>query len=365
MEYLNLFSNCQLVKGANRTLICDLQMQKSYPVSNDVAGVLHFLKDHSIEECIHVYGAENEEAIISYVNFITDKEMGFIDNRIVTGLSALDLSWDAFSDITNVIIEFNENLDYNNRFFNTLFNLNVSALEIRCYQNTDLEKLEKFINIFNGSVLNYIKLILPYSAAIDTEWLETLAKKNLRIRSFLFHSAPEDKTERIYKNTVQLTYYSKAINDCLACGLIRQAYFSTNMELFTESMQHNTCLNRKLSIDFNGLVKNCPSMQHDYGYMFETDLTDLLADNDFSKYWNIRKEDIEVCKDCEYRNVCTDCRAYTEQSHANDLGLDVSKPLKCGYNPYNNEWDEWSTNPLKQKAIQFYGMQQLVKTHEA
>ena len=38
-----------------------------------------------------------------------------------------------------------------------------------------------------------------------------------------------------------------------------------------------------------------------------------------------------------------------------------SKPLKCGYSPYTNQWEEWSTNPLKQQAIEFYGMQELVK----
>jgi hypothetical protein len=32
-----------------------------------------------------------------------------------------------------------------------------------------------------------------------------------------------------------------------------------------------------------------------------------------------------------------------------------SKPLECGYNPYTCEWEEWSTNPLKQKAIEHYG----------
>jgi hypothetical protein len=38
-----------------------------------------------------------------------------------------------------------------------------------------------------------------------------------------------------------------------------------------------------------------------------------------------------------------------------------SKPLKCGYNPYTCEWEEWSTHPMKQKAIEYYGMQELVK----
>ncbi|MEM8527245.1 MAG: hypothetical protein AAGG68_21570 [Bacteroidota bacterium] len=44
-----------------------------------------------------------------------------------------------------------------------------------------------------------------------------------------------------------------------------------------------------------------------------------------------------------------------------DLEDIYSKPLKCGYNPYTGEWAEWSTNPLKQKAIAYYGMEELVK----
>ena len=69
----------------------------------------------------------------------------------------------------------------------------------------------------------------------------------------------------------------------------------------------------------------------------------------------IKKENIDSCKDCEFRNICTDCRAYIEVPSNYH-----SKPLKCGYNPYTNVWEEWSTNPLKQMAIEHYGMQHLV-----
>ena len=70
----------------------------------------------------------------------------------------------------------------------------------------------------------------------------------------------------------------------------------------------------------------------------------------------IQKDQIAVCKDCEFRYICTDCRAYKE-----DPEDDYSKPLKCGYDPYTGVWSEWSTNPLKQKAIQYYGMEEIIK----
>ena len=97
-------------------------------------------------------------------------------------------------------------------------------------------------------------------------------------------------------------------------------------------------------------------MSESFGNIKNTTLEEAVNHPNFKKYWDITKDQIEVCKDCEFRHICTDCRAYVETPEDQ-----YSKPLKCGYNPYTNEWEEWSTNPLKQKAIEFYGMQDLVK----
>jgi SPASM domain peptide maturase of grasp-with-spasm system len=122
-----------------------------------------------------------------------------------------------------------------------------------------------------------------------------------------------------------------------------------------ESLKYNSCLNNKISIDTFGNIKNCPSMKENFGNINDLTLTDAFNNNQFKKYWNIKKDDIAVCKDCEFRHICTDCRAFLETPE--DI---YSKPLKCGYNPYTNTWEEWSTNPLKQKAIEFYGMNDLI-----
>ncbi|MDQ1098727.1 SPASM domain peptide maturase of grasp-with-spasm system [Chryseobacterium sp. SORGH_AS909] len=95
-------------------------------------------------------------------------------------------------------------------------------------------------------------------------------------------------------------------------------------------------------------------MSRNFGNIKNISLEEAVNHKDFKQYWNLTKDSIEVCKDCELRYVCTDCRAYTEQTHTKD-GLDISKPLKCGYDPYTGTWKEWSTNPLKQKAIKAYG----------
>ena len=82
-------------------------------------------------------------------------------------------------------------------------------------------------------------------------------------------------------------------------------------------------------------------------------LKEALEKSGFKDLWSIRKDDVEVCKDCEFRHVCLDCRAFRESpEHI------YSKPLKCGYSPYTCKWEVWSESSLKQKAIQYYGLSQ-------
>ena len=86
-------------------------------------------------------------------------------------------------------------------------------------------------------------------------------------------------------------------------------------------------------------------MKDSFGNIRNTKLEDAYSQEKFKKYWNITKDKIKVCKDCEFRYICTDCRAYLADSKDN-----LSKPLKCGYNPYIGEWSEW---PNKKESNKF------------
>jgi MoaA/NifB/PqqE/SkfB family radical SAM enzyme len=53
----------------------------------------------------------------------------------------------------------------------------------------------------------------------------------------------------------------------------------------------------------------------------------------FIENWNISKDEVEICRDCEYRYACTDCRAFTDKK-ANKY----ARPSRCNYNPYQGLW---------------------------
>lgn len=154
-----------------------------------------------------------------------------------------------------------------------------------------------------------------------------------------------------------LEFCEQKIKDNSHCGSINQKYFKVNLDVVSESMTSNTCLNKKISVDIKGNIKNCPSMTKSYGNIETNSIISVLDNSEFKNLWNVRKDDIKTCQRCEFRYICTDYRAYVEDPE--DI---LSKPLKCGYTPYTGEWSEWSSNPLKQKAIVFYEMREMVST---
>jgi len=144
-----------------------------------------------------------------------------------------------------------------------------------------------------------------------------------------------------------------------SCGVIAINSFCINMPLFTESQHYNTCLNRKICIDENGEIKNCPAMSRSFGNIKDTTLEEALNKPGFKGLWGIRKDDIDVCKDCEFRYMCTDCRCFIRNPE--DI---YSQPAKCTYNPYQALWqgeegfisvEQWRRqNPAWEKKAKRY-----------
>jgi len=140
--------------------------------------------------------------------------------------------------------------------------------------------------------------------------------------------------ERFQNQKVTINPVHGTLDFLTSCGKINKDYFDSTSEGIRESKDHNSCLRGKISIDINGQIKNCPSMITSFGHFEETNFDEVISNPSFNKQWNINKDSISVCRDCEYRYVCTDCRAFTESGEL------FGKPLKCRYNPYKGVWED-------------------------
>jgi SPASM domain peptide maturase of grasp-with-spasm system len=351
--YFRLFASCIPVNGISRASICDLQRGRTFFIPLSLFEIIEECKKypyHKIQKFYH----EEKKILDDYFNFLIENELGFFTDE-PDRFPFLNLHWDTPEFITNIIIEI-ENLEstHISLILKELISLKCKYVELRYYNKFLVESLLEFLTLATDSYIRGITLYIPANS-INLEELKEITKTHGRIVQCIIHSSEglKDSIE-VINNTIILT--NQIIDSNAHCGAVSELYFVNNISTFTESQHHNTCLNRKISIDVEGNIKNCPSMAQSFGNIRDTTLQEALEHPDFKKYWNVKKDEIAVCKDCEFRHICTDCRAYLENPE--DM---YSKPLKCGYNPYTAEWEEWSTNPLKEKAIAYYGMQELVK----
>lgn len=345
-KYINIYACCLLVRGAKRSIICDTQRDNYQLIPNSLYEILSYHKHKNIEEIKVFYKQEFNETIDEYFSFLVENEYAFwCDKEELDLFPAIDLTWDEPAHITNAIIDINEasNLDFTS-IIQQFENIGCRHFQLRAYSTKQLSYFEEILeNLENKAILS-AEFIIKFNEETNLENLEKLTNKFPRVHNIIVHSAQENIFAKIDPSKMgNIIYVKQNIDSQVHCGFIGQDYFSINLKTFTESQRHNTCLNRKISIDVNGEIKNCPSMTKSYGNIKDTTLKEAIEKAGFKDVWNIHKEQIEVCKDCEFRHICTDCRAYIQ-----DPSNIYSKPAKCGYDPYTATWGEENptNNPL-------------------
>ncbi len=342
------------MKGKRRAVICDLQRNNIYPIPLSLYNILVSETPQTFNELVESFGQENESVLIEYFNFLIDKEIIFFTNTPDLFPDMPD-DWDEPYIITNCIIDLDDltNLE---QIRYSIGDLAIKSLQIRLYSNVSLSDLEEAVQVLKPVGLTSLELIIKYDISFEDEAIRALLDRNTLISTVKIFDAPEDYFIDCDRGRFGLVFYlTKSISSHKDCGVISPEFFVINTKMYSESLTYNSCLNRKISIDVKGEIKNCPSMLKSYGNVENTHLKDVLEIPEFKSLWNLNKDKIDVCKDCEFRLICTDCRAYID-----DPENLKSKPLKCGYNPYTGEWSDWSTNPMKEAAAQYYELDHIV-----
>lgn len=353
--YFKMFTNCLIVRGNQRALIFDAQRKQYHLVPLSFADLIEALDGKKIEAVLAKFEVNKPEILEEYFQFIFEKELAFLCNnkQEIDRFPVMSMEWDYAAVLTNAVVllpnqtALDEFILFQAQHF-------IGFIQYQIIDEIpDVETLRRYVRQMCRGNVKGIQVIFDNGNNIPMNEILELCNTS-QIETIVAFNSPYDEVVKSVVCNVWFVTQPKV--DYLHCGRISSSYFNVQIEHFTESQHHNTCLNRKISIDVDGNIKNCPSMSKSYGNIRDTKLIDVVNNPEFQKVWHIKKDEITKCKDCEFRHVCTDCRAYLENPDDQ-----YSAPLKCGYNPYTCEWEEWSTNPLKQKAIEFYGMQDLVK----
>jgi SPASM domain peptide maturase of grasp-with-spasm system len=339
MKY-RVFANCKLTIGVSRSTLVDLQRERYVFLPNSVAKLFR-REIIDLENCKSIFDSQDFSELKSYVKYLEKEKYIFkIKDEEIDFFPPISHHFDFAGEISNCILEIAESNIIQiakTNVIRELISFGCRNLELRIPNGINYYLLKEIISLKNKYIREFESIdILIFSKNINLDFnqFNKLASLNRNIRTILIFNNNESRIIREKNRGYGGIALVKGTLDPEKCGAISPLYFNMNIKTFTEGLKFNTCLNKKISIDRFGEIKKCPSSKKSFGNIQNSKIEDVIFLNEFSFYNNITKAQIKICRNCEFRNFCTDCRIFI--SDENDI---FSKPLKCSYNPKKMTWE--------------------------
>lgn len=338
MNYFKLHGNCILVKGASRALIYDLFKRRTIGISMQIANLFESeFQTKPYKEVIEKY-TDFRDQITGLINNLIENDFGFFTEE-PDRFPAISTAFSAKKRIYSSVIELDtKSLNQYDTLLDKLISLDCSIFYLVIREEIeDHDAFEKLLMSFKESRATWVQVIFdkPY---LTLDQLKQVTH-DMRITYNIF-DAPKDEViegrwwyeESIYK--FHLIEYKTESFDLYKKSKYGKEHFWLSQSIFTESQEHNPFFNLKVCISKEGDYKNDLSFNKSFGNFHSRSLEYLLTDDEFKKLWIISNDNIEKCKDCQFRYQCLS---------NSDIKVESMKYYKvdtCHFDPYNDTWEE-------------------------
>ncbi len=324
------YPNIEIVKGYSRSVVFDIFKCSYFFLPKRLANFFAEKRSFSIGDLIEI--CDGDDNAIDLIEYFKRKQI--ISSSFSTELFECEKrKYDFPGVISNAIVEINKIYKSNYpKLFQEISDLGCHSIELRFidFSNELLNFIFENLNSTKISSYNVFVPIIKETKAI-VHWFESNQKLlNLVMLSNNGSSMiPQLFYEKLQSKAFILDNSIDGLNEI--CGKLFHP-INTNSFHFLESKSFNNCLNKKVCVDFNGRIKNCLAFSKEFGDAFN-DLRIVVNSHLFQAKWDLTKDEIDVCKSCEFRYLCKDCRANIK--HIENI---FSQPAKCTYNPYIAKW---------------------------
>jgi len=117
-------------------------------------------------------------------------------------------------------------------------------------------------------------------------------------------------------------------------ALMTKPDFATSKEEFYRNHYWNDCWAGKIAITADGGIMPCIFARKHVVSNVEKGLDEAVRNEKLQRLWKITKDQVEGCRNCEYRYACHDCRPLAEDTTGNLY----AKSPRCTYNPLIGKW---------------------------
>lgn len=319
MMYFSILPSVIITSGLSEYLIMDIEENSYSEIPIEWGKILESSSIFIIGEEEVKYEEINIPRIYDQelVDYMVNNGMAIITRFPTTFSSYSFKEWGIPFPFESLIIDVNSIKDLHN-VLSTLPSRRISHfIQLRLFFICSAEKLKKIIkDVISYGYFN-IEVVFNHDK-----------KTNISAYTHILASYPFHISRLVVMNSMDLhtldnriRFNKNKITNSNDCGLISENLFSINIDSYAKYCLGNTCLWKKISIDVKGNIRNCPSTSVIYGNISNTSLIDVLSNKTYHFLSNIKKEDVEDCRQCKFRKCCIDCRGGVNNYY--------EKPNKC------------------------------------
>lgn len=330
--HFRLYNACFPVKGAEMGLICDVQRKEAFHIPNLLVEVLEKACDHSVESIKDQYHHQYDEGIDAYLGELAKLGIGFFTSQ-PEAFPAMDLTWESPLEVYSAILEIESAGNYDVAdVLRQLDRLGCAGLQLRFLMPFSTREIADLLGPAKNSRLKFIELYIADNGEA-VENLFRLAEGNRRIVSLVVHSSKKAGLVASEKpgEPLQVVFTDQVIGRGQP-DLVRPEDFVASISIITEAMQFNIGLNRKISVDADGFIRNYVSHETNFGHVSRVKIQDVARSAGFQEKWLLHNDRIEKCRDCQYRYLCL------SNSDIVEADGKYYKKDTCRFDPYANIW---------------------------
>jgi hypothetical protein len=145
---LKIHAECIPVKGFNRSVICDLNRKKIYPITNDLFDILSANEGKNKSDIFTKFDDEDRQVLTEYIDYLEELEcIHWVPPVLYNNFPTLNLEWEYPSLISNAIVDINEtHLAKFNEIIKQLNVIQCKNLQIRNFKASKFYVSEKIYN---------------------------------------------------------------------------------------------------------------------------------------------------------------------------------------------------------------------------
>jgi hypothetical protein len=316
-NYLIRYSTLIIVKGYLRNVLFDLVRNKYDFISHEM---FDFFKKYQNRKLVGLSAAEK-----ILLKEIIDKDWAFFSTQQeVSFFPKLSTEWHDNIYVQNAVIFYEGKEDILNLALSTLSSPTgfCSYYTIIITSDVKKETIARMLSILKKFSSIKVEIFIKYG-----DWINKFNDNRFEI--IQIHLVT------IFKAPIQIQRRRVVhVAQDLEFDFIDYNYFNPNINTYIESLRYNLFYHKKVIISESGyfvksLVDKNPILK-----LTKQNLPKVL--NLLSKInkWDISKDKIDVCKICEFRNMCLDSCEIIERNNRSYF-----RKKECNYNPYIAKWD--------------------------